>query len=75
MLLDKIHLTKLKLSEISSDAVSALCRNFFECLDDDLDSPSAINTIDRICDTVLNGDRISKEDFDKLMRVMGLVIR
>ena len=75
MLLDKIHLTKLKLSETSSDAVSALCRNFFECLDDDLDSPSAINTIDRICDTVLNGDRISKEDFDKLMRVMGLVIR
>ncbi len=43
--------------------------------DDDIDSPSAINTIEMICGAVLKGDKISKEDFDKLMRVMGLVIR
>ena len=74
-LLYKIHHAYLKVGETTSDDVSKLCSNFFDFLDDDLDSSLAVNTLDKICNVVLNGGKISKEDFDRLTRVLGLVIR
>ena len=73
-LLNKIQHTSLKANETTSDNVSKLCENFFEFLDDDLDSRSAINTLEKICDSVLDGSKISRNDFDRLTRVLGLVI-
>jgi len=64
----------LKTNRDEEDNVSKLCENFFEFLDDDLDSRSAINILAKICDSVLNGSKIARNDFDRLTRVLGLVI-
>ncbi len=73
-LLEKVYSTKNKISDDTSQAISNLIEEFFVSLDDDLNSPNALDKVDKICTLVLQGENISTQDFEKIIGVLGLSV-
>jgi cysteinyl-tRNA synthetase len=73
-LLEKIYHIKNKTSDDTSSKVSALINEFLAALDDDLNSPKALQAVEHICDLVLENNKISIEDFEKIINILGLSV-
>ena len=72
--LEKIFYVKNKKSDHTSSNISSLMNNFFENLDDDLNSPKALEIFEKICDLTLKDESISKEDLDKIINILGITL-
>lgn len=70
-LLDLIRLTASRVSDTTHADVSILVHGFMESLDDDLDSPTALGKLEKICTEVKNGKSLSKIDFNRLCKILG----
>jgi cysteinyl-tRNA synthetase len=70
--LEKIHHVKNKKSDKTSPDISNFLNDFFNHLDDDLNSPKALEIFEKICDLALKDGSISKEDLDKITSILGL---
>ncbi len=73
-LLEKVYHVKNKTSSDTSQVISDLIEEFFISLDDDLNSPDALDKVDKICTLVLQSENISIQDFEKITAVLGLSI-
>ena len=71
-LLEKIYQVKIKKSDRTSLGVSNLVDIFSKNLDDDLNSPKALETFEKICDLILGGESISEVDLVKIINILGL---
>ncbi|NHH97385.1 Cysteinyl-tRNA synthetase [Candidatus Nitrosotalea sp. FS] len=71
-LLDLIRLTASRVSDTTHEDISILAHSFMESLDDDLDSPSALAKIEKICTEVKNGKSLSKIDFNRICKILGI---
>jgi len=71
-LLDLIRLTASRVSDTTHADVSILVHGFMESLDDDLDSPTALGKLEKICTEVKNGKSLSKIDFNRLCKILGI---
>ncbi len=70
--LDKVHLAGLKASEKTDSEISGLIEAFLEALDDDLNSPKALEIFENICSKVMAGKNISLVDFERVCQVLGI---
>ncbi len=73
-LLEKIFVTNLKTSNKTDNHTVKLIDDFLKSLDDDLNSPLAIEIFDKICTGAISGKNISKDDFDRLCRIIGITL-
>lgn len=71
-LLDLIRLTKSLVSDTTHEDISGLVHSFMESLDDDLDSPTALAKLEKICIEVKNGKNLSQIDFNRLCKILGI---
>lgn len=71
-LLDLIRLTQSRVSDTTHEDISSLIHDFTESLNDDLDSPTALAKLEKICIEVKNGKRISQIDFNRLCEILGI---
>lgn len=71
-LLDLIRLTASRVSDTTHADVSILVHGFMESLDDDLDSPTALAKLEKICTEVKNGKSLSTIDFNRLCKILGI---
>ena len=71
-LLDLIRLTGSRVSDTTHEDVSILVHGFMESLDDDLDSPAALANLEKICTEVKNGKSLSRIDFNRLCKILGI---
>ena len=71
-LLDLIRLAKSRVSYTTHEDISNLIRSFMESLDDDLDSPTALANMEKICTEVKNGKGLSQIDYNRLCNILGL---
>ncbi|HEU5220944.1 MAG TPA: class I tRNA ligase family protein [Candidatus Nitrosotalea sp.] len=71
-LLDLIRLTASRVSDTTHEDISILVHSFMESLDDDLDSPTALSKLEKICTEVKNGKSLSKIDFNCLCKILGI---
>jgi len=71
-LLDLIRLAKSRVSDTTHEDISNLIRSFMESLDDDLDSPTALANMEKICTEVKNGKGLSQIDYNRLCNILGL---
>ena len=72
--LEKIYHIKNKKSNMTSPDISTLMKDFFKNLDDDLNSPKALEIFEKICDLALKDGNISEEDLDKIINIIGLSV-
>ena len=70
--LEKIYHVKNKKSDETLPDISSLMKDFIQSLDDDLNSPRALEIFEKICDLALKDSSISKEDLDKIINILGL---
>ena len=70
--LEKIHHVKNKKSDKTSPDVSSLMKDFIKSLDDDLNSPKALEIFEKICDLTIKDGSISEDDLDKIINILGL---
>lgn len=70
--LEKIYNIKNKKSAKTSPDVSNLMKDFVKSLDDDLNSPKALEIFEKICDLSLRDSSISEDDLDKIIDILGL---
>lgn len=71
-LLDLIRMTASHVSDTTHEDVSFLVHGFMESLDDDLDSPAALAKLEKICNEVKNGKSLSKIDFNRMCKILGI---
>ncbi|MDE1867072.1 MAG: class I tRNA ligase family protein [Thaumarchaeota archaeon] len=71
-LLEKIHFTGTKTSEKTDSEISKLVDEFLAALDDDLNSPKAIEIFENICSKTIAGSNISYRDFERICQVLGI---
>jgi len=71
-LLDLIRMTATRVSDTTHEDISNLVHGFMESLDDDLDSPAALVKLENICTEVKNGKSLSKIDFNRLSKILGI---
>ncbi|HSD05206.1 MAG TPA: class I tRNA ligase family protein [Nitrosopumilaceae archaeon] len=72
--LEKIYKVYNKTSDKTSADVSKLINEFLDALEDDLNSPKALQIFERICDVVLQSSNISTLDFEKISGTIGLSV-
>ena len=70
--LEKILYVKNKKSLKSSSVISSLIEDFFKSLEDDLNSPKALEVFEKICDLSLKDETISEQDLEKIINILGL---
>ena len=73
-LLDLIRLTQFRVSNVTHQDIAALILEFVNSLDDDLDSPQALDKLNKICLEVKNGKDITGADFNRLCNILGIVV-
>ncbi|MGI0066180.1 MAG: class I tRNA ligase family protein [Nitrosotalea sp.] len=71
-LLDLIHLTVHGVSDTTHDVISHLIHDFVDSLNNDLDSPTALTTLEKICTEVKNGKSITLIDFNRMCKMLGI---
>ena len=74
ILLEKIYKANHMASDQTSENISNLMTQFFTSFEDDLNSPKALDTLDKICSAILENDNVSTADFTKIISVLGLSI-
>ena len=72
--LQKVQKTCLHTSAKTSKEISRLITEFYNWLGKDLDSPKALETLEKICERVLNNGSISSDDFTKITETLGLSV-
>lgn len=73
-LMDMISVVNLKTSEKTDHEISKLIENFFAALDDDLNSPRALEILENMCSRIIAGNNISYHDFERICQVLGIKI-
>ncbi|NHI02949.1 Cysteinyl-tRNA synthetase [Candidatus Nitrosotalea sp. TS] len=73
-LLQKINITGTKTSKKTDSELSVLVEAFFAALDDDLNSPKALEIFENICSKVIAGSNIGYDDFQRICQVLGIVL-
>ena len=71
-LLEKILVSSTKTSKNTDASLTKLIEDFFKSLDDDLNSPKAIEIFENICTSIIGGSNMSSNDFERICRVLGL---
>ena len=71
-LLNLILATKSKISLSTHEDVKDLIHDFIESLSNDLDSPSAMEKLEKICTTVNHDKSINQNDFDRICKILGM---
>jgi len=71
-LLDLICMAKSRVTGTTDKDIAGLIHDFMESLDDDLDSPTALVTLEKICTEVKNGKGLSQVDFNRLCKILGM---
>lgn len=71
-LLDLIRLTGLLVSNTTHESISNLVQDFIDSIGNDLDTPAALLTLEKICASVKNGKSLSKADFDRMCAILGI---
>lgn len=71
-LLDLIRFTKSQISNTTHDDISKLIQEFIQSLCDDLDSPTALEKLEKICIEVKNGKSIGQNDFIRICNMLGI---
>jgi len=71
-LLEKILISSTKTSEKTDVQLVKQIDEFFKSLDDDLNSSKAIEIFENICTSVIGGNSISGNDFDRICWVLGI---
>ncbi len=73
-LLDKICQVNFKITEKSDTTIKKLIEDFFTALDENLNSPKALELFENICSSIIAGNNISSNDFGRICRVLGIKI-
>ena len=71
-LLEKLYRARLKASDRSDKELVTLVENFFNSFNDDLNSPKALEILDKICTSVIGGSNLSVDNFVRVCRVLGI---
>ncbi len=71
-ILEKLYLSKLKVSDKSDKQLLTLVEEFFNSLNDDLNSAVALEILDKICNGVIKGGNLDGEQFTRICRVLGI---
>ena len=72
--LEKIYHTSNKTSDKTSPNISTLIEEFFKSLDDDMNSPKALEILEEICTEVSKGNSIGTSEFGKIMNTIGMSV-
>ncbi|HXV38881.1 MAG TPA: hypothetical protein VD699_04850, partial [Nitrosopumilaceae archaeon] len=70
--LEKIYHVKNKKSDRTSPDVYSLTKDFIQSLDDDLNSPKALEIFEKICDLSIKDGSISEDDLNEIIDILGL---
>lgn len=70
--LDKIRLAGTKTSSRTDLDLSELLRELFDSLDNDLNSPRALEIFENICTKTIKGSSLSHADFERICQVFGI---
>lgn len=73
-LLDLIQLTQSQISNTTHGDIANLIRDFVESLSNDLDSPMALEKLEKICVEVKNGKSINQNDFNRICKILGIKV-
>ena len=73
-LLDKIRRTRLRSSTVTHKDVELLVNDLIMSLNNDLDSPLAIKTLENICTEVENGKSVDTRDFERICKIFGITV-
>jgi cysteinyl-tRNA synthetase len=73
-LLDLIYLTGTKVSDTTHQDISNLINEIVSSLQNDLDSPTALAKLEKICVEVKNGKTVNKIDFSRVCKIFGIKI-
>ena len=73
-LLELIHLTRLSVSEYTDDSLLPAMHRFVDSLCDDLDTPAVLSHLEKICQNVQEGTKLSKTDFNRMCMILGITI-
>lgn len=71
-LMNKIYLAGQRVAAKSDGKIIEQLEEFSAALDDDLDSPRALEVMEKICDDAISGRNLSSEDFEKACQVLGI---
>lgn len=71
-LLDLILTTRSKISMSTHEDITNLIHDFIELLSDDLDSPHAMEKLEKICIMIKNGKSINQNDFNRICKILGI---
>jgi len=71
-LLEKLYKARSKVSDRSDQELVILVENFFNSFNDDLNSPEALEILDKICTNVIGGSNLSVDNFLRVCRVLGI---
>lgn len=73
-LLELAYLANMRTSEKSDPMISKMVEEFLAALDDDLNSPRALEIFEKICSSTLVGGSLGHIDFERLCRILGITI-
>jgi cysteinyl-tRNA synthetase len=73
-LLDLIQFAKSKVLDKTHEDVTNLIQDFVQSLNDDLDSPKALQILEKICIEIKTGKEISHTDFIRICEILGIKI-
>lgn len=71
-LLDLIRKTQSRISSRTHTDIADLIHDFIKLLSDDLDTPRALEKIEKICTEVINGKNIDQNDFNRIYKILGI---
>ncbi|MGI0047357.1 MAG: class I tRNA ligase family protein [Nitrosotalea sp.] len=72
--LDKVYLVDSKTTAKTDLEISKLIQGFLAALDDDLNSPQALEIFENMCSKVIAGSNIDSYDFERICQVLGIEI-
>lgn len=73
-LLDLLLISKTKTDDITDEEIESLLHDFVYALCDDLNSPLALEHVNKICNHIKEGKKMSSDNFDLMCNVLGIVI-
>jgi len=71
-LLEKLYLARSKVSDKTDKELMTLVEDFFNSLNDDLNSAVALEVLDKICTGMINGNNLSTDQFVRICGVLGI---
>ena len=73
-LLDLLLISKTKTGTITDKEMESLLHDFISALHDDLDSPLDLECVNKICNHIKEGKKMSTDNFDLMCNVLGITI-